>query len=254
MKVGIIGFGKTGQAVASVLLESKEYNLLWIIRNSKELQYRSASDFLNIKSNSNCIIYSRENLTAAELLNYHSVDLIIDFSSENGIDYYGIEAARRNITIITAISNYSDQKLKFLKSLSKQTCILSSPNITIGINFLILSAKILQKIAPYTDIAIIEEHFKDKSEVSGTAKIITRELGISDKKIKSIRAGGIIGIHEIIFGFPFQTIRLKHESITRKAFGNGIIFAIENLKDKSNGLYSMEELLIPYFNLAQTKL
>ena len=112
-----------------------------------------------------------------------------------------------------------------------------------------LAAKVLKNIAPYTDIEIIEEHFKDKKETSGTAKKIAKELGVSEDEIKSIRAGGIIGHHEILFGFPFQTVRLKHESISREAFGNGALFAAINLVNKKTGLYSMEDLLIPYFDL-----
>lgn len=37
MKVGLMGFGKTGKAVASVLLESKEANLQWVIRKTNML-------------------------------------------------------------------------------------------------------------------------------------------------------------------------------------------------------------------------
>ena len=116
-------------------------------------------------------------------------------------------------------------------------------------NFLIITAKILKNIAPYTDIEVIEEHFKDKPEVSGTAKVIARELDLPEENIKSVRAGGIIGVHEILFGFPYQTVRLKHESITREAFGNGILFAIDNLQGKPKGFYSMEDLLLPFFKL-----
>lgn len=124
------------------------------------------------------------------------------------------------------------------------------PNITLGINFLLIAGKILKNIAPDTDIEIIEEHFRTKPEISGTAKVIARELEIGHEEIKSIRAGGIIGTHEILFGFPYQNVRLKHESISREAFGNGILFAIRNLPVAKTGLYTMEDLLIPYFNLS----
>jgi 4-hydroxy-tetrahydrodipicolinate reductase len=72
-------------------------------------------------------------------------------------------------------------------------------------------------------------------------------LDLQSSDIKSIRAGGIIGVHEIIFGFPFQTVRLKHESISREAFGNGAKFAVEELVKRENGMYTMEQLLGPYF-------
>jgi 4-hydroxy-tetrahydrodipicolinate reductase len=249
MNVGLIGFGKTGKAVASVLLESKVTNLQWVIRKSRTLEHRSASEFLGIKSDEPAILYSIEDLNVAQLFDKFPIDVIIDFSSENGIDLYGKEAGERGITIISAVSKYSDEKLAFIDSLAKQTKVMHSPNITIGINFLIIAAKILKNIAPYTDIEIIEEHFKTKPEVSGTAKIIAKNLDISCDLIKTIRAGGIISVHEILFGFPYQTVRLKHESISREAFGNGILFAINNIPDKKTGLFTMEDLLLPYFHI-----
>ena len=51
-------------------------------------------------------------------------------------------------------------------------------------------------------------------------------------------------VHEILFGFPYQTVRMKHRSIAREAFGNGILFAIQNLPRKSRGFYTMENLLL----------
>ena len=112
-----------------------------------------------------------------------------------------------------------------------------------------LAAKILKAIAPYTDVEIIEEHFKDKKEVSGTAIKISETLALPCADIKSVRAGGIVGRHENIFGFPYKTIRLSHESIQREAFGNGAVCAAKHLLDKKNGFYTMENLLLPYFNL-----
>ena len=58
-----------------------------------------------------------------------------------------------------------------------------------------------------------------------------------------MRAGGIIGVHEVLFGFPYQTVRLKHESIAREAFGSGANFALGELKTKEIGFYSMEDLV-----------
>ncbi|MNR54411.1 4-hydroxy-tetrahydrodipicolinate reductase [compost metagenome] len=56
-----------------------------------------------------------------------------------------------------------------------------------------------------------------------------------------------MGKHEVIFGFPYQTVRLIHESISREAFGSGVVFVAENLKDKQKGLYNFEDILSPYF-------
>lgn len=251
MKVGLIGFGKTGRAVAAVLLESKLTKLQWVVRQSTTLEHRSVPEFLGIKSDEPGLIYSNAEFTAATLFDKFPVDAIIDFSGDSGIAYYADEAAKRGITIISAVSQYSPQSLDRLKQLGSKTVVMHSPNITLGINFLMISAKILKTIAPYTDIEIIEEHFKTKPEVSGTAKVIAAQLEIPEENIKTIRAGGIIGTHEILFGFPYQTVRLKHESITREAFGNGILFAVEQLVGKPKGFYSMEDLLLPFFHLKE---
>lgn len=249
MKIGIMGFGKAGRAVATAMLEADGVVLQWVIRRSRVLEHRSVPEFLGVSHDEPGLIYSKDEYSADELFDRLAVDIIVDFSSENGLDYYGETAAKKGITIISAVSEYPPAQMLKLKELAKKTVVLYSPNITVGINFLIIAAKILKKIAPYTDIEIIEEHFKTKRGVSGTAKVIARELNIRTKEIKTVRAGGIIGIHEIIFGFPYQTVRLKHESITREAFGNGILFAIKNLKDKKKGFYTMEKLLEPYFKL-----
>lgn len=249
MLVGQVGFGKTGKAVASVLLESKKSNLQWALRKSRKLEHRSVPEFLGIESDEPGLIHSTLHYDAGRLLDRHPVDVIVDFSSSDGILYYGDEARRRGITIITAISHYPEERRDYLKELARDTVVVHSPNITLGINFLLIAAKILRSIAPHTDIEIIEEHFRTKPEISGTAKIIAGGLGVDEQDIKSIRAGGIIGVHEILFGFPYQTVRLRHESIAREAFGNGILFALENLPKAASGLYTMEDLMVPHFNL-----
>jgi len=249
MKVGLIGFGKTGKAVATTLLRNKSTVLEWVVRKTEKLEHRSIPEFLGEESDEPGHIYSSCNMNSASLLDNHPVDIIIDFSSEEGIDYYGSEAAERGVGIISAVSHYREDKISLLKNLSKKTAVFWSPNITLGVNYLILAAKFLKKIAPHIDMAIIEEHFKEKPGISGTAKVIAENLNISPDEIKSVRAGGIIGKHEIICGFPFQTIRLIHESITREAFGNGAIFAANNMRGKEAGLYTFEELLMPYFAL-----
>jgi 4-hydroxy-tetrahydrodipicolinate reductase len=247
MKVGLIGFGKTGKAVATVLLHDKSMNLRWVIRKSDLLEHRSVPEFLGVESDEPGLIYSASEFTASELLEKSPVDVIIDFSGESGLDYYGESAALKGVTIVSAISKYDYQRQHKLKTLSNSTRVVWSPNITIGINFLLLAAKTLQSIAPYTDIQILEEHFRTKPEVSGTAIRIAETLDLEKSDIKTIRAGGIIGNHEILFGFPFQTVRLRHESITREAFGNGAIFAAKEVQTKPFGIYGMEDLLMPFF-------
>ncbi len=248
-KVGLIGFGKTGKSVANVILQNQEFALEWVYRKSDTLEKRNVGEFLGIKSEESGIIYSSVNSTIESVLNKQPVDYIIDFSSTSGIYTYGKIASERNIKIISAISHYGENEIDFLKELSKETTVFWSPNITLGVNYLLFASRYLKKIAPWVDIEIIEEHFKEKEGQSGTAIKIADALDIDKGQINSIRAGGIVGKHEVIFGFPYQTVRLIHESISREAFGNGALFIAQNLRTKNKGLYNFEDILLPYFSV-----
>jgi len=247
MRIGLIGFGKTGKAVASVILQNKEFTLEWVLRQSIQLENRSVSEFLGIPSDEPGYIFSSSKIAISDLLDRHPVDVIIDFSSKTGIYLYGKPASERKIKIISAISHYEENEKKLLKELSASTVVFWSPNITLGVNYLIFAAKFLKKIAPWVDIEVIEEHFKGKDGVSGTAIKIAKALDLSESEINSVRVGGIVGRHEIVFGFPYQTVRLIHESISREAFGSGVLFVAENLVNKSEGLYNFEEILLQHF-------
>ncbi len=248
MKIGLIGFGKTGKAVASVILQNKQFCLEWVLRKSTLLDHRSVPEFLGFESDEPGLIYSLATTGVEELLDKHPVDIIIDFSASAGIYSYGAIAASRKIKIISAISHYKEDDVAFLRELALKTTVFWSPNITLGVNYLMFAAKFLKKIAPWADIEIVEEHFKQKEGLSGTAIKIADALEMERSSINSIRAGGIVGKHEVIFGFPYQTVRLVHESISREAFGNGVIFVAENMLNKQKGLLNFEDILLPYFD------
>ena len=187
MRVGLLGFGKTGKAVAAVLLQSEEVELCWVLRKTTNLQYRSVPEFLGITDDSQGLIYAKDKCAYPELFEKYPVDVMIDFSAADAVLEYGLGAAERGISIVSAISAYPESTITFLKKLSEKTRVLWSPNITIGINFLMLAAKILKSIAPYTDIELIEEHFKSKQEISGTAIKISQTLSLPQTDIKSDR-------------------------------------------------------------------
>ena len=247
IRVGLVGFGKTGRAVAVTLLHDKTIDLVWVVRKTHTLEHRSVPEFLGIESDEEGSIHWVGDVDFDSLQESSPVDAIIDFSSEDGMDYYGETASELGITIISAISNLSNSSVGKLKKYGQTTRVLWSPNITLGINFLMIAAKTLQTIAPHADISVLEEHFRDKPEVSGTALKITTTLGLNEKVVHSVRAGGIIGVHEVLFGFPFETVRLKHESIAREAFGNGARFGLKELQKREVGFYNMEDLVGKFF-------
>lgn len=240
ISVGMFGFGRTGAIVAQEIIKDEICSLKWVLRKSNVKEGEYASHLLGF-DHAEGIIHSINNIDLATYYKENYVDVIIDFSSASAIEYYR-NAALQGTRIVSAISKYDKLHLNQLKELGAKTAVLYSPNITLGINFLIEASKVLQKIAPQADIEIIEEHFRGKKDVSGTALRIAEDLGLDKKeRVNSIRVGGIVGKHEVIFGLPDQTIRIVHESLNRSAFGQGAIYAAKWLMGKDGGIHTMEE-------------
>ncbi len=237
IRVGLVGYGKAGKAVTNVLSNDPRFELRWIVR-------RSASAGQQTHEETGIPILGLEQRPFADLFENVPVDALVDFSSRESLHAYGEEVGKRGIVLVSAISAYSDEDLAYARSLGKLTRVLCSPNITLGINFLIIAAKLLRGVAPFADVEILEQHFKEKSEVSGTARKIAETLEVDGGSITSLRLGGIVGHHEVIFGFPHQTVRLTHESIRREAFGTGAAFALSHLVDCANGFYTFDDLLL----------
>lgn len=235
IQVGLWGFGKAGRAVAEQLQASEEVELKWIVReneNENETDYRTIP------------IHTKSKRCVESLIRDSGVQFILDFSSPTGYLDYGNLASKYSVGIFSAVSNYEQSAINALKHLSQHIRVLYSPNITLGINFIIIAAKILRQLAPHAGVEVIEEHFEGKKEISGTALKIAELLEINPQtQVNSIRLGGIVGRHEIIFGFPYQTIRLTHDSISRSAFGQGALYGLTQLKNKPPGFYTMDQLV-----------
>lgn len=241
INVGLLGFGKTGSVVAKELVNDTSLVIKWICRKNIQSNFTYASHALGFDES--FAPFVQPDGVNEQFLKKNPVDIVIDFSSHAACSLYE-SIAESGSKIVTAISNYSLLEMDIIKKAANKTAILYSPNITLGINWLILASKVLKSIIPHADIEVVEEHFRQKNDVSGTALRIAGHLSLDPQKhVNSIRVGGIVGRHEIIFGLPYQTIRLTHESINRAAFGTGAIFAAKWLRDKPEGMYTMEQVM-----------
>ena len=236
-RVGLVGYGKAGKAVANILATDPRFDLRWIARRSADTEPQTHPD-------TGISVISIAQQPFGELFDRYPVDALVDFSSPESLHAYGEEVRKRGITLVSAISAYAEDDLGYARNLGLDTRVMCSPNITLGINFLIVAAKLLRKAAPFADVEIVEQHFRDKPEISGTARKIAETLEVDAEQITSLRFGGIVGHHEVIFGFPHQTVRLIHDSIRREAFGTGAAFALEQLAVCGNGFYTFDDLLL----------
>jgi 4-hydroxy-tetrahydrodipicolinate reductase len=238
IKVGLVGFGKAGQAVAQVLQEDPRYELCWIARRS------AAAPAKTVPPPDVPMAALASHNDWGQWLDAHPVDALVDFSIPESLHLYGEQLRCRGLMLVSAISAYSAADLDYAQDLARDARVLCSPNITVGINFLIMAARLLRKIAPFADVEIVEQHFREKPEVSGTARKIAQSIDVDEDRITSLRLGGIVGHHEVIFGFPYQTVRLIHNSIERRAFGTGAAFALNELAQCKHGFYTFDDLMM----------
>ena len=76
----------------------------------------------------------------------------------------------------------------------------------------------------------------DRSQVR--QKRDSKEIGIS-----AVRAGTIVGEHEVIFAGIDEVIEFKHTAYSRSVFGKGAVEAAKYLAGKPAGMYDMSDVI-----------
>jgi len=245
IKVGIVGYGRAGKTAALEVIKDPELRLLWVARRhwpSGSAIGKAGSRLVHIDGRDFPALDASD-LADRRMLRHLRPDLVIDLAGSDAISEYA-HLAEKGVRLVSAVSHYEPEDFEVLRRASRLTAVLHSPNITLGVNLILVVARMLRRLIPHADIQILEEHFAEKHGRSGTAERIAKMLGLDpDDTIRSIRAGGIVGRHELIFGLPNQTVRLVHESINRAAFARGALLAGKWLMDAEPGLYTMEKLV-----------
>jgi 4-hydroxy-tetrahydrodipicolinate reductase len=256
--IGLVGFGRTGRIVAKEILQHDKTKLSCVFK--KTMDETIGQDVGKLLGVPGCIgnryIYHTSELES--VVSRLNIDAIVDFSTPDAVMEYVPILAKKRINLVICSTNYTEEQVNNINKFSDRIGIVWAPNVTEGINILIAIGKVIKEIWQDSDIEIIETHFAEKKDTSGTALMIAEALKESEQVkfgrkrnesrkhkevvIHSIRAGGIIGKHTIIFGQPHQTITITHESTDRQAFGRGAIRAAEWVKGKK-GIFTMEDVL-----------
>lgn len=191
-------------------------------------------------------------------------DIIIDFSHHSATASLCEYATAKNLPVILCTTGQTDEELEIINKTAEKVPVFRSGNMSVGIALLVELAKKTAAAMPDADIEIIESHHNRKEDApSGTALMIAdgiREargqmpykFGRSghDKRnpgeigIHAVRAGNIVGIHEVLVCTETQSITLKHEAYSRALFAEGAVAAAEYLYTvKKPGIYNMYDML-----------
>lgn len=195
-------------------------------------------------------------------------DVLIDFSSPEGTQSALEAAVAAKSALVIGTTGIGGKLVEAIRASSKKIAVVFSPNMSIGANFLFELARLsASKLKEGYDIEIIEQHHRLKKDApSGTAKRIAEVIaeekgwdlakaarygrqGLTGERTKNeigihvVRAGDIVGEHTVLFSGPGETIEITHRAQSRDAFARGALVAAVFAAGKTNGLYSMQDVL-----------
>ena len=143
------------------------------------------------------------------------------------------------------------------------TSALISSNFSKGVNAFWKTCELMAGFLDGYDIEVIEVHHNAKRDApSGTAKEAVRRMeavtgidrevhgrnGITGPRgreigIHSVRAGGIVGDHTVIFAKDMERVELSHKAISRESLADGCLESIRWMAGKRDGkVHSMNEV------------
>ena len=193
-------------------------------------------------------------------------DVIVDFSRPDTLQAVVPFAVKNHLPVVFATTGYNADQVQAINDLASYVPVFRSGNMSLGINLMLDLLKTSTKIlGDDYDIEIIEKHHNQKVDApSGTALMLADAINsAADNKyiytydrheysvkrdhneigMHSIRGGTIVGEHTVIFAGRDEFFEITHKAQSRDLFAIGALRAAKFLPQKSNGLYSMSDVI-----------
>ena len=197
-------------------------------------------------------------------------DVIIDFSTPDAsVELAQACAARGGPALVIGSTGLSPDQDAAILEAAGTVAIVRSGNFSLGVNILIgLVEHAAQRLdARDWDIEVLETHHRRKDDApSGTALMLGeaaangRGVDLADVRSKpydgitgerepgrigfaSLRAGGVIGEHTVLFASDDEILTLSHSAIDRSLFARGAVAAAAWVRSRKSGLYDMQDVL-----------
>ncbi len=237
MKIALLGYGKMGKTLHSLLDDNEHHRVILKVNSA------NASDLtLNLLS---------------------KADAAIEFSTPDTALENIYRCFEANVPVVVGttgwLSHFEEVKSRCLQ---EQQAMLYAANFSIGVNLFFKLNKLLNKVMAHHqnyEVSITETHHTEKKDApSGTAIQLANDiieqhptkkqwinelnededaLSILSKREKEVK-----GVHTIQWQSEHDAIRMEHEAFNRMGFANGAILAAEWIQGKT-GFFSMEDVL-----------
>lgn len=251
--VCLIGLGRTGMEIAKIILKQRDFKLVGAI--CSEFSGKAGKDIGEILGlpETGTKVYTSNQLSY--ITEKYEPDVFVDFSNYKATMKHLKIISESGAGLVIGTTGFSNTDIMRMKVLAKKNSsgILYAPNITLGVNVMMLLSNIAARILSDYDFEISEAHHKYKKDSpSGTALKIADQIeeGLQSSgteinesiPIHTVRAGGIVGRHELLIAGENDKIEIVHESFSRKAFADGAVRGIRFIKGKK-GFFEMQDVL-----------
>ncbi len=195
-------------------------------------------------------------------------DVLIDFTHPS-VTLKNLEVCRQaGKAMVIGTTGFTAEEKQRLAEAAKEIPIVFAANFSVGVN---LCLKLLDTAARVlgdeVDIEIVEAHHRHKVDApSGTAlrmgEVVASALGRDLQKVAvygregqtgareretigfaTVRAGDVVGDHTVLFAAEGERVEITHKASSRMTFAKGAVRAALWLRNRTAGLYDMQDVL-----------
>lgn len=207
-------------------------------------------------------------ITTDPLEVFTRIEGALDFTTPGTSVATAALAAQARIVHVIGTTGFSEEEEAKLAAAARHAVIIKSGNMSLGVNVLAaLVEKAAQALDERFDIEIVEMHHKHKVDApSGTARLLAeaaalgRNVPLKEHSVSgrhghtgarpvgvigfaSLRGGGVVGDHTVIFAGAGERLELTHRAEDRQLFARGALAAVLWGRGREPGLYSMRDVL-----------
>ena len=178
-------------------------------------------------------------------------EVLIEFTQPRATIEHVWLARQLKRAVVIGTTGLTNDDMAHLKKAAKDIPIVISPNMSVGVNLLFELAELAaRRLGLAFDVEILEAHHRAKKDApSGTAKRLAERVAASRGQlavtvpVHAIRAGDIVGDHQVMFAGPAERVELVHRAHSREVFAQGALRAARWVCRQPPGWYDMADVL-----------
>lgn len=239
MKIVLVGNGNMGKAIAALLAETQQHEIIATFSSKEPLHVEALAE----------------------------ADACIDFTTAAAFLENLPVLLQAKKPIVVGTTGWYDQLSEVAQKVQAANgALLYAPNFSLGVNLFLQLVKVAASlIAPFPefDLALSEiHHTRKKDAPSGTAlKAADYVLSVLSRKttlrtsladsapiqkeqllVTSLRLGSVFGTHTLHIDSPADELVLTHTAKSRRGFAEGALQAAEWLQGRQ-GFFSFDDFL-----------